>query len=110
MYTSNEIATNWLSQTGNDSPTQEEITSARTQLDNMRKLTLLRSRRDQLIKDTDWWTVSDRTISQAELDYRQALRDITDVDLSTVDLNEQSDLIFDNWPTNPNIVVDDPFA
>lgn len=110
MYTSNEIATNWLSQTGNDSPTQEEITSARTQLDNMRKLTLLRSRRDQLIKDTDWWTVSDRTISQAELDYRQALRDITDVDLSTVDLNEQGDLIFDNWPTNPNIVVDDPFA
>ena len=110
MYTSNEIATNWLSQTGNDSPTQEEITSARTQLDNMRKLTLLRSRRDQLIKDTEWWTVSDRTISQAELDYRQALRDITDVDLSTVDLNEQGDLIFDNWPTNPNIVVDDPFA
>jgi hypothetical protein len=110
MYTSNEIATNWLSQTGNDSPTQEEITSARTQLDNMRKLTLLRLRRDQLIKDTDWWTVSDRTISQAELDYRQALRDITDVDLSTVDLNEQGDLIFDNWPTNPNIVVDDPFA
>ena len=45
MYTSNEIATNWLSQTGNDSPTQEEITSARTQLDNMRKLTLLRLRR-----------------------------------------------------------------
>ena len=90
--------------------TSNEITSARTQLDNMRKLTLLRLRRDQLIKDTDWWTVSDRTISQAELDYRQALRDITDVDLSTVDLNEQGDLIFDNWPTNPNIVVDDPFA
>ena len=110
MYTSNEIATNWLSQTGNDSPTGDEITSARTQLDNMRKLTLLRLRRDQLIKDTDWWTVSDRTISQAELDYRQALRDITDVDLSTVDLNEQGDLIFDNWPTNPNIVVDDPVA
>ena len=110
MYTSNEIATNWLSQTGNDSPTGDEITSARTQLDNMRKLTLLRLRRDQLIKDTDWWTVSDRTISQAELDYRQALRDITDVDLSTVDLDNQGDLIFDNWPNNPNIVVDDPFA
>jgi len=110
MYTSNEIATNWLSQTGNNSPTEDEITSARTQLDNMRKLTLLRSRRDQLIKDTDWWTVSDRTITEAELAYRQALRDITDVDLSTVDLDNQGDLIFDNWPTNPNIVVDDPFA
>ena len=110
MYTSNEIATNWLSQTGNDSPTGDEITSARTQLDNMRKLTLLRSRRDQLIKDTDWWTVSDRTITEAELAYRQSLSDITDVDLSTVDLDNQGDLIFDNWPTNPNIVVDDPFA
>ena len=110
MYTSNEIATNWLSKTGNNSPTEDEITSARTQLDNMRKLTLLRSRRDQLIKDTDWWTVSDRTITEAELAYRQSLRDITDVDLSTVDLDNQGDLIFDNWPTNPNIVVDDPFA
>ena len=41
MYTSNEIATNWLSQTGNDSPTGDEITSARTQLDNMRKIGLV---------------------------------------------------------------------
>ena len=110
MYTSNKIATNWLSQTGNDSPTQEEITSARTQLDNMRKLTLLRLRRDQLIKDTDWWTVSDRTISQAELDYRQALRDITDVDLSTVDLDAEGNLLFEGWPINPHNVINDPLA
>ena len=110
MYTSNETAINYLNQTGNNSPTQEEITSARTQLDNMRKLTLLRLRRNQLIKDTDWWTVSDRTISQAELDYRQALRDITNVDLSTVELDAEGNLLFEGWPTNPHIVVDDPFA
>jgi len=110
MYTSEETAINYLNQTGNDSPTAEEISATIVTLDNMRKLHLLRKERDMMISQTDWWTVSDRTITQAELDYRQALRDITDVDLSTVDLDAEGNLLFEGWPTNPHIVVDDPFA
>lgn len=32
--------------------------------------------RDRLLAETDWWAVADRTMTQAEIDYRQALRDV----------------------------------
>ena len=35
-----------------------------------------RRERDNLLKETDWWGLSDRTMTQAETDYRQALRDV----------------------------------
>lgn len=37
---------------------------------------IMRERRDELIARTDWWASSDRTMTQAEIDYRQALRDV----------------------------------
>ena len=36
----------------------------------------VRKERDELLTETDWWAVSDRTMTQAETDYRQALRDV----------------------------------
>ena len=35
-----------------------------------------RLERNELLKETDWWSCSDRTMTQAEIDYRQALRDV----------------------------------
>lgn len=35
-----------------------------------------RSKRNQLLFETDWWALSDRTMTQAQIDYRQALRDL----------------------------------
>ncbi len=32
--------------------------------------------RDDLLTETDWWAVADRTMTDAEISYRQALRDI----------------------------------
>ena len=32
--------------------------------------------RDEILAETDWWAVADRTMTQAEIDYRQALRDV----------------------------------
>lgn len=32
--------------------------------------------RDDLLAETDWWAVADRTMTDAEISYRQALRDI----------------------------------
>jgi len=37
----------------------------------------MRATRDELLAETDWWAVADRTMSAEETAYRQALRDIT---------------------------------
>ena len=50
-----------------------------------------RTIRDKKLAETDWWAVSDRTMTSAETTYRQALRDLPDHDdWPTMD-----------WPTNP---------
>ena len=51
-----------------------------------------RTRRNNFLQETDWWAVQDRTMTQAEVDYRQALRDITDQDGFPADIT---------WPTKP---------
>ena len=40
------------------------------------QMVMLRLERDRLLAETDWWCLSDRTPTQAQLDYRQALRDL----------------------------------
>ena len=37
---------------------------------------LVRNHRNTLLAETDWWAVADRTMTQAEIDYRQALRGV----------------------------------
>lgn len=36
----------------------------------------IKSLRNKMLSETDWWAVSDRVITEAEATYRQALRDI----------------------------------
>jgi hypothetical protein len=38
----------------------------------------LRSERNRLLAETDWWMMPDRTATDDQIAYRQALRDITD--------------------------------
>ena len=53
----------------------------------------LRTERNKKLAETDYWGASDTpTMSQAQIDYRQALRDITDTYTSL------SDVV---WPTKP---------
>lgn len=52
----------------------------------------LRAERNQRLANTDWWVMPDRTATQAQLDYRQALRDITDTYTSLDDVV---------WPEEP---------
>ena len=54
----------------------------------------VRKERDNLLKQTDWRAVKDRTMSQAWKDYRQALRDLPQ------DHEEANDAA-DNWPQPP---------
>lgn len=58
------------------------------------KLEQLRIARNQKLTETDWWAVGDRTMTQEQTDYRQALRDITDTYSSLEDVV---------WPDKPEI-------
>jgi len=65
------------------------------------KLDLVRMKRDNLLKETDWWACSDREITEPQKAYRQALRDITNN--CSPELNDVGDLDLSsvNWPTKP---------
>ena len=53
---------------------------------------LLREERNRRLAETDWWAMSDRTMTSAQTNYRQALRDITNSATSLDDVT---------WPTKP---------
>jgi len=52
----------------------------------------IRSKRDALIAETDWWALPDRTMTAEQTAYRQALRDITDQAGFPTNIT---------WPTKP---------
>ena len=54
----------------------------------------VRKERDNLLKQTDWRAVKDRTMTQPWKDYRQALRALPQ------DYEEANDAV-DNWPEAP---------
>lgn len=62
-------------------------------------LNRLRFERNQLLQQTDWWVLPDRTATQAQLDYRQALRDLPQN--SSPELGENGQLINVQWPEKP---------
>jgi len=55
-------------------------------------LNALREERNRRLAETDWWVLPDRTPTEAQLAYRQALRDITDTYTSLDDVV---------WPDKP---------
>ena len=70
-----------------------------------RALDGLRQKRNHLLKETDWTSNSDVTMSSAMTTYRQALRDITN-GLDTAEkvnakLERNADGSFKNFPTKP---------
>lgn len=52
----------------------------------------IRRLRNTKLAETDWWCVSDRKPTQAQLEYRQALRDITET------YSSLNDVV---WPEKP---------
>ena len=76
--------------------TDAEVTAMNAksiELANADELDFLRTVRNQLLAETDHWMFSDTTTAtQAQLDYRQALRDITDT------YSNIGDVV---WPTKP---------
>lgn len=68
------------------------VRAARLEYGREVNLRNLRFQRDRLLDQTDWWMMPDRTATDEQIAYRQALRDITDTYTSIEDVV---------WPTKP---------
>ena len=82
-------------------PTETEVNSKISELDNAEPMRLLRIERDTRIAKTDWRASSDLTLADAWKTYRQALRDIT-TQTPKLDSNYELDLTSVTWPTEPS--------
>ena len=91
--------TKYVFHDGQTPPTEDEAQSKLNELINAQPMQILREQRNQKLAETDWWCCSDRTPTQAQLDYRQALRDLPSN--STPSLDEHGNLIGVTWPTKP---------
>ena len=74
------------------SVTWSQVSAKVSEMQAAEPMRLLREMRDRLLAETDWWASSDLTMTQAQTDYRQALRDVTDSATSLDDVT---------WPTKP---------
>ena len=79
---------------GITAPSQSDLDAKATELDNGYPMEELRMQRNKLLAESDWMAVSDRTPTDAQKTYRQALRDLpanqtpSDMQLSNI-----------TWPT-----------
>ena len=83
-------------------PTETEINSKISELDNAEAMKLLREERDKRIARTDWRASSDLTLSDAWKTYRQALRDLPASATPKLDSSYNLDLTSITWPTEPS--------
>ena len=82
-------------------PTETEVNSKISELDNAEPMRLLRIERDTRIAKTDWRASSDLTLADAWKTYRQALRDIT-TQTPKLGSDYRLDLTSVTWPTEPS--------
>ena len=87
----------WLSK-NIPQPTEEEIQTKLTELQAAEPMRLLRQERDRRILETDWWVLPDRTASQEQKDYRQALRDLPSTASPKIENGQLTNV---TWPTKP---------
>ncbi len=78
---------------------ESEIEKKLAELSAVEPMRLLREERNRRIAETDWWVLPDRTASQEQKDYRQALRDLPSTASPTLD--KQGNLTNVTWPTKP---------
>ena len=84
-------------------PTEQAIAQKANELEAAYPMVLLREERDKKLAETDWWAMSDRTMTTEQTNYRQALRDIpanVDAGTLTAPMIENGRLVFD-WPEKP---------
>ena len=73
-------------------PSDDAIATKIDELKAAEPMRLLREERNRLLAQTDWWALSDLTMTSAQTKYRQDLRDITKTATSLDDVS---------WPEKP---------
>ena len=91
----------WLD-SGQTKPTETEVNSKISELDNAEAMKLLRIERDIRIAKTDWRASSDLTLTDAWKTYRQALRDLPASATPKLNSDYELDLTSVTWPTEPS--------
>jgi len=90
----------WLS--SEQQPTETEVNSKISELDNAEPMRLLRIERDTRIAKTDWRASSDLTLLDSWKTYRQALRDLPASATPKLNSDYELDLTSVTWPTEPS--------
>lgn len=81
--------------------TWQQIQQYKTAAYSSFALDLLRVERNKLLAQTDWWAVPDRTMTQQQIAYRQALRDLPDNSTPTLTTTGELDKSSVTWPVKP---------
>ena len=82
-------------------PTRAQVDAKIAELVAAEPMRLLRIERDRLIAETDWWVLPDRTPTDEQLAYRQALRDLPDNSTPVLDYTTFVGISGVTWPTKP---------
>jgi len=82
-------------------PTILEVEAKIQELKAAKPMRLLRIERDRLLAETDWWAVSDRTMTSEQSAYRQALRDLPDTTTPVLDSTSSLGISGVDWPVKP---------
>jgi len=87
----------WFPQTDEVAPVESVVTQKLNEYKTNKAWSDLRKQRNYLLAQTDWMALSDRVMTQAQIDYRQALRDLP----ATADpqLDDQGNLTNVTWPS-----------
>jgi hypothetical protein len=80
---------------------QSLVDAAAAELKAAEPMRLLRRERDRLIAETDWWVLPDRTPTDEQLAYRQALRNLPDTATPVLDSSNRLGISGVTWPTKP---------
>jgi hypothetical protein len=89
------LGDNYYDADGNSVVVDHTLLNAKiAELEAAEPMRLLRAERNQRLANTDWWALSDLTMTDEQTAYRQALRDITETYTSLDDVV---------WPEVPQV-------
>ena len=83
-------------------PTESELDTEVTRLNNLEPMRLLRKERNLRLVVTDWRASSDLTLADAWKTYRQSLRDLPASASPALDSNGNLDMSSVTFPTEPS--------
>jgi hypothetical protein len=80
--------------------TWEQVKAKQDELIQAYPMKMLRQKRNELLSESDWMALKDRTITEAEIEYRQKLRDLPS-DYPDVELDNNGNFINVVFPVKP---------